>query len=147
LYFRQFASVALPEGRIVTQRARRFLVKVAVLGASPKEDRYANKVLHKLADKGHEAIGVNPAQPAIPGFQVVKSLEDLPGDVHTLTMYVGPERSTPLADAILAQGFRRVVFNPGSENPELERRLEAAGVEVLEACSLVMLSTGQWAPR
>jgi hypothetical protein len=122
-------------------------MKVAVLGASPKEDRYANKVLHKLADKGHEAIGVNPAQPGIPGFLVVKSLEDLPADVHTLTMYVGPERSTPLADAILAKGFQRVVFNPGSENPELESRLEAAGVEVLEACSLVMLSTGQWDPR
>ena len=121
-------------------------MKVAVLGASPKEDRYANKVLHKLADKGHEAIGVNPAQPAIPGFQVVKSLEELPSDVHTLTMYVGPERSTPLGDAILAQGFQRVIFNPGAENPDLERRLEQAGVEVLEACSLVMLSTGQWTP-
>jgi predicted CoA-binding protein len=126
--------------------AQEEFMKVAVLGASPKEDRYANKVLHKLADKGHEAIGVNPAQPAIPGFQVVKSLEELPSDVHTLTMYVGPERSTPLGDAILAQGFQRVIFNPGAENPDLERRLEQAGVEVLEACSLVMLSTGQWTP-
>lgn len=122
-------------------------MKVAVLGASPKEDRYANKVMLRLAEKGHEAIGINPALPAIAGFQVVKDLEDLPPDVHTLTMYVGPERSTPLGDAILAGGFRRVVFNPGTENPALESRLSAAGVEVLQACSLVMLSTGQWDPR
>lgn len=122
-------------------------MKVAVLGASPKEDRYANKVMLRLAEKGHEAIGINPALPGIPGFQVVKDLEDLPPDVHTLTMYVGPERSTPLGDAILAGGFQRVVFNPGTENPELEKRLSAAGVEVLQACSLVMLSTGQWEPR
>ncbi|MCB9496246.1 MAG: CoA-binding protein [Fibrobacteria bacterium] len=122
-------------------------MKVAVLGASHKEDRYANRVLHKLAEKGHEAIGINPALPAIPGFTVVKTLEDLPEGVHTLTMYVGPERSTPLADSILAGGFSRVVFNPGAENPDLEKMLQDAGVEVLEACSLVMLSTGQWEPR
>lgn len=122
-------------------------MKVAVLGASPKEDRYANKVMLRLSEKGHEAIGINPAAPAIPGFEVVKELGDLPADVHTLTMYVGPERSTPLADAILAGNFQRVVFNPGTENPDLEARLSDAGVEVLQACSLVMLSTGQWDPR
>lgn len=122
-------------------------MKVAVLGASPKEDRYANKVMLRLSEKGHEAIGINPAAPAIAGFQVVKELADLPADVHTLTMYVGPERSTPLGDAILAGKFQRVVFNPGTENPDLEARLSAAGVEVLQACSLVMLSTGQWDPR
>lgn len=119
-------------------------MKVAVLGASHKEDRYANKVLHRLAEKGHEAIGVNPALPAIPGFEVVKTLEDLPEDVHTLTVYVGPERSSALASSILERGFERVVFNPGAENPELEKALQAKGVEVLEACSLVMLSTRQW---
>lgn len=119
-------------------------MKVAVLGASPKEDRYANKVLHRLAENGHEAIGVNPAQPEIPGFAVVKSIEDLPADVDTLTMYVGPDRSAGLAGAIVAKGFRRVVFNPGSENPALQESLRAEGLEVVEACSLVMLSTRQW---
>jgi hypothetical protein len=119
-------------------------MKVAVLGASPKEDRYANRVLHRLAEKGHEAIGVNPALPEIPGFAVVKAVEDLPDDVHTLTVYVGPERSSALAPSILARNFQRVVFNPGAENPELEKALQAKGIEVLEACSLVMLSSRQW---
>lgn len=119
-------------------------MKVAVLGASPKEDRYANKVLHRLAEKGHEAIGVNPAQPEIPGFAVVRTIEELPSDVHTLTMYVGRERSAGLAEAIVAKGFKRVVFNPGAENPALEETLRASGVEVVEGCSLVMLSTRQW---
>jgi len=119
-------------------------MKVAVLGASPKQDRYANMVLHKLLEKGHEVIGVNPALPDLGAIPVVARVEDLPSDIHTLTVYVGPDRSTPMADAIVGRGFRRVVFNPGAENPELAARLETSGIEALDACSLVMLSTGQW---
>lgn len=119
-------------------------MKVAVLGASPKEDRYANKVLGRLQEKGHEPIGVNPSLPGLGNVPCVKTIEDLPEGIDTLTVYVGPERTRELADAIVAKGFRRVIFNPGAENPELAVRLEAAGTEALDACSLVMLSTGQW---
>jgi uncharacterized protein len=119
-------------------------MKVAVLGASPKADRYANLALHRLRDAGHEAVGVNPAMPDLDGFACVASIADLPAGIDTATVYLGKARSDELAGQILSYGFRRAVFNPGAENPELERKLSDAGVEVLEACTLVMLSTRQF---
>ena len=119
-------------------------MKVAVLGASPKADRYANIALHRLQAAGHEAIGVNPALPDLAGFACVATIGDLPTGVDTVTVYLGPARSQELMDQILIYGFRRAIFNPGAENPELEGALSDAGVEVLEACTLVMLSTRQF---
>lgn len=119
-------------------------MKVAVLGASPKADRHANIALHRLSDAGHEVVGVNPARPDLGGFACVASIADLPAGVDTASVYLGKARSDELADQILSYGFRRAVFNPGAENPDLERRLSDSGVEVLEACTLVMLSTGQF---
>jgi predicted CoA-binding protein len=117
-------------------------MNVAVLGASSNPQRYAYKAAKRLVEKGHHPIGVNPQKPVVEGVAVVSRLSELPKDVHTLTMYVGKERSTTLAEEILAQGFKRVIFNPGSENPELMQRLRKAGVNVVEGCTLVMLSTG-----
>ena len=119
-------------------------MKVAVLGASPKKDRYANMALHRLAEKGHVALGVNPALPDLEGFDCVASIPDLPAGVDTATVYLGAARSSELADQILSYGFRRVVFNPGAENPELADRLREAGTETVEGCTLVMLSSGQF---
>ncbi|MGC4063196.1 MAG: CoA-binding protein [Polyangiaceae bacterium] len=117
-------------------------MNVAVLGASSNPQRYAYKAAKRLLEKGHRPIGVNPQKPVIEGVEVVARLGDLPTDVHTLTMYVGKDRSTTLANEILEQGFKRVIFNPGSENPELMERLRKAGASVVEGCTLVMLSTG-----
>jgi predicted CoA-binding protein len=119
-------------------------MNVAVLGASSNPQRYAYKAARRLLDNGHHPIGVNPQKPIIDGVEVVARLRDLPKDVHTLTMYVGKERSSTLADEILGQGFKRVIFNPGSENPELMERLRKAGTTVVEGCTLVMLSTGSF---
>jgi len=119
-------------------------MKVAVLGASPKEDRFANKALHRLTEKGHEAIGVNPAVVDLGKFPCVAQIADLPSGVDTASVYLGKARSDELAEQILSYGFRRVVFNPGAENPQLQRRLDEAGVETLEACTLVLLSTDQF---
>ncbi len=119
-------------------------MRVAVLGASPKSDRYANIALHRLRDAGHDAVGVNPALPDLGGFSCVATIADLPAGIDTATVYLGKSRSDELADQILSYGFRRAVFNPGAENPELERKLSDSGVEVLEACTLVMLSTRQF---
>lgn len=119
-------------------------MKVAILGASSKPDRYANLAQVKLLAHGHAVIGINPGLPDLGGVQVVRSIVDLPPEVDTLTVYVGPERSSDLSEEILSYGFRRVIFNPGAENPELAAALRESGVEPLEACTLVMLSTGQF---
>ena len=119
-------------------------MNVAILGASNKPDRYSHKAVVLLAEKGHAVFPVHPALPEIDGHPVFKRLADITEPVHTVTMYVSPSLSTGLADALLAAKPARVIFNPGTENPELEDRLSAAGVEVVRACTLVLLRTGQF---
>lgn len=119
-------------------------MNVVVLGASDKPERYSYKAVKKLLECGHTVFPVNPAIAAIDGIPVFKQLSDLSEAVHTVTVYLAPERSTPLAAAILKLTPRWVIFNPGAENPALAAQLNAAGIEVLDACTLVMLNTSQF---
>jgi predicted CoA-binding protein len=116
-------------------------MKVAVLGASANPARYSRRALDALRQGGHEPVGVNPVLRDIDGVPVVAKLSELPPGVHTLTVYVGPDRSQALEADILAYGFERVIFNPGAENEALAERLRAAGANVQEACTLVLLAT------
>jgi predicted CoA-binding protein len=97
--------------------------------------------LHRLREAGHDVVGVNPALPDLDGFACVAAVSDLPAGIHTATLYLGKARSDEISDQILSYGFRRAIFNPGAENRALAQRLSESGVEVLEACTLVMLST------
>lgn len=118
-------------------------ISVAVLGASAKPERYSNKALKMLDAMGYPAYPVHPALDDIDGIRVYHNLADAP-HADTVTMYVSPELSTKLADEIIAARPRRVIFNPGSENPTLESSLADAGIHVLRACTLVLLTTGQF---
>lgn len=118
--------------------------KVAILGASLKPERYSNKAFHMLREYGHTPVPVSPNFKEIEGVPTVASLTDIKTPIDTLTMYVGPETSTRLQKEIVNLKPKRVIFNPGSENPQLMRALEAAGIEVEEACTLVLLRTHQF---
>ena len=121
------------------------MMNVAVLGASPKPDRIANKAIHLLREHGHDVVPVNPAYETIEKLRVVPNLESIgPGQIHTVTVYLNPQRSGHLGPALVATGASRVIFNPGAENPELQSELTRAGVEVVEACTLVLLRTKQF---
>jgi uncharacterized protein len=118
---------------------------VIVLGASDKPDRYSNKAIKMLLEKGHTPFPVHPKLTEIDGLKVYASLEDIKDiKVDTITVYVNPEISNSLLEAILAINPKRVIFNPDTENPELEAKLEEADIETIQACTLVMLSTGQF---
>lgn len=117
---------------------------VAVLGASANPERYSYKAAKQLAAHGHQPIGVSPSKPSIANVEVVATLDELPPHVHTLTVYVAPERSSQMLEAIVQYGFARVIFNPGSENPKLAAQLRKTETSVVEACTLVMLATGQF---
>ena len=120
-------------------------MEVAVIGASPKAERYSNKAVRLLKECGYSVIPINPAYSEIEGLHVVPRIEDLtPGSVHTVTIYIGAEHSATLGFALVSLRPKRVIFNPGAENPELEDELTAAGIEVEEACTLVLLKTGQF---
>lgn len=118
--------------------------KVIILGASDNPERYSNKVVKLLKEYGHEAFPVNPKLDSIEGIKCYKSLEEIDQAVDTLTIYVNPKISSDLKDSIINVKTKRVIFNPDTENPNLAKELRDKGVEVVEACSLVMLKTGQF---
>ena len=117
---------------------------VAILGASPKPDRYAFRAFEMLREYGHHPIPINPAFDDILGEKCYPKISEVPKPIDTVTMYLGAARSQPLVDEIIAAKPRRIIKNPGAENPALAEKAEAAGIEVVEGCTLVMLGTGQF---
>lgn len=117
---------------------------VAVLGASARPDRYSYRAVMLLEAQGHVTYPVHPGLRDLEGRRVYRNLLELPGPVHTVTVYVGAARSGAMASEMTGCGARRFIFNPGAENPELEAVLDRHGHEVLDACTLVLLKTGQF---
>ncbi len=118
--------------------------KVAVVGASPKSDRYSNKAIKLLEEKGHAPIPVAPKYKEILDNEVYENLTDIPDKIDTVTMYVGPARQDAIIKDILKIAPKRVIFNPDTENKDAARTLKNAGIEVVEACTLVLLKTNQY---
>jgi predicted CoA-binding protein len=120
---------------------------VAVLGASSDTSRYSFKAMELLKQYGHQALPIHPRETEVAGIKVFPSLRDLINKglkVDTLTMYVNPALSTKVQQEILDLKPSRVIFNPGSENPDLEKVHRANGIKVEEACTLVLLRTNQY---
>ena len=117
---------------------------VAVLGASPKPDRYANKAIKMLLAHNHTVIPVAPNYETIEGIDVIASLDEIKNPVDTLTVYVGPQNIAPHIAQIIQLKPKRVILNPGTESVELEAELKKHSIDFLKACTLVLLSTGQF---
>lgn len=117
---------------------------VAVLGASDKPDRFSYMALQLLRQHGHRTIPIHPALEEIDGVPVTSALDQINEPLDTLTVYVNPTVSAGLADKIVALKPGRVIFNPGTESPELVGILEANGIAYKEACTLVLLNAGQF---
>jgi len=115
---------------------------VVVLGASNKPLRYSNQAIRLLLAKGYRVTPVHPRIGQIEGLEVAATLEAVAQPVDTLTLYLGPERLQPLIDQVVRLKPQRVIFNPGTESPALQSRLEQAGIHWLEACTLVLLRIG-----
>ncbi len=117
---------------------------VAVVGASEKPDRYANRALRMLLSHGFRPVPVSRSGKDMLSLKGYASLADIPDRIDTVTMYVSPDKQAPVVRDILAVRPRRVIFNPGAENPEAAALLARHGISVVEACTLVLLSTGQF---
>jgi len=115
---------------------------VVVLGATPNADRYAFKAMQRLREHGYKAIPVNPSFTEILGERCYPSVSDVPQPIDTVTMYLNATRSTPLIAGIIKANPRRIIFNPGAENDDLAKPAESAGIETMNACTLVMLGAG-----
>jgi predicted CoA-binding protein len=117
---------------------------VAIVGASPKPERYSNRALRMLMSHGHTAIPVSKLGRDILGLTGYASLRAIPEPIDTVTLYLRPEKQAPVVQDILAVKPRRVIFNPGAENPEAAETLSRSGITTIEACTLVLLTTGQF---
>lgn len=114
-----------------------------VLGASPRADRYSHLAIQRLRAHGHPvmAVGLRPGEVA--GVPITRTVPK-GAHVDTVTLYLNPFNQRSWYGDILDMGPRRIVFNPGTENPELEAMARERGVEVVHGCTLVMLAAGTW---
>lgn len=117
--------------------------KTLVLGASLKPSRYSNLAVNRLLDNGVETQAFGLRKGTIREVEIKTDFKDFV-DIHTVTLYVGPKHQQEYIDNILNLHPERVIFNPGTENPELYDILRTNDIEVEVACTLVLLSTGQY---
>ena len=117
--------------------------KTIIIGATTNPSRYANLAAHRLVSFGHNLINIGIIEGEVADVPIEKAGSIYSG-VDTITLYIGPEKQTQYYDYILKTKTKRVIFNPGTENKELEQLVRDNGIEAVEACTLVLLSTGQY---
>ena len=117
---------------------------VVILGASPKQDRYAFRAFEMLREYGHHPVPVNPNYSEILGGPCYPNVKNVSAGIDTVTLYVAKSHSDPLIEEIVSIKPRRIIMNPGAENADLAQRAQVAGIEVIEACTLVMLRSGRF---
>jgi len=117
--------------------------KTLVLGASLKLDRYSNIALRKLVNYNHSTVAFGMKAGQVKGVTIDIQLQQYQ-DLDTITLYLNPTRQKEYYDYIIGLNPKRVIFNPGTENPELYQLLTANGIDYEVACTLVLLSTNQY---
>lgn len=117
--------------------------KTLVIGASENPDRYSNKAIHALVSHGQEVVAIGLRKGEVAGVSFDSEKKPFT-NIDTVTMYVGPRNQPDYYTYILNLKPQRVIFNPGTENPEFIAKLKAAGIYPEIACTLVLLSTGQY---
>lgn len=117
---------------------------VVILGASRKPQRYAHQAQLLLIEHGYVVFPVSRKSELIAGKQSVSNLTDIKKPIDTVTIYVRPELLETMLDALIELRPRRVIFNPGTESESLASRLQQHEIETTEACTLVLLNTGQF---
>jgi predicted CoA-binding protein len=114
-----------------------------VLGASANPARYSFLAINRLREHNHPVIAVGKRPAQVADVQVQVKTTEIP-DLDTVSIYLNKDNQKNYYEYILSQHPRRVIFNPGAENPEFEMVLADKGVKVMEACTLVLLATGQY---
>lgn len=117
--------------------------KTLVLGASENTSRYSNLAVKSLTAHQHPVVAIGRRSGRIGEVEITTEHAPLK-DIDTVTLYLNPTNQKPYYDYIISLHPKRIVFNPGTENPELESLAEKKGITTQEACTLVLLSTGQY---
>ncbi|GAB5554230.1 MAG: CoA-binding protein [Saprospiraceae bacterium] len=117
--------------------------KTLVLGASTNISRVSYQAVHRLKNTGHEVVPVSIKKGSIAGIEIKNGTPEIDG-LDTITLYLNAKNQEAYYDYILGLEPKRIIFNPGAENIELYRMAGERGIEVENACTLVMLSVGNY---
>jgi predicted CoA-binding protein len=117
--------------------------KTLVLGATTKPERYANIAINKLVEKGHSVLAIGQNTGEVAGVKIYTKNIPLK-NIDTVTLYLNPLRQRDYYNYIIETKPKRVIFNPGTENPEFYQLLQGNGIKVEVACTLVLLATNQY---
>jgi predicted CoA-binding protein len=119
-------------------------LSVAIIGASHKPQRAAYQAQRLLMDKGRTVLPVSGNGREILGVAGYESIKELPLPVDTVTLYLNPERHEAIKEDLLNLRPNRIIFNPGTESDSLEQFYQSEGIFIEQACTLVLLKTGQF---
>lgn len=119
-------------------------MRTLIVGASNKKIRYSYKALKSLQKKGFEVVLLHPKLKEIDGIPVYNNFSEIKNKIHTVTLYVNKKVSQKMEEDIIKLNPKRVIFNPGTENDNLKNKAIQKGITPVYACTLIMLSTGQY---
>lgn len=117
--------------------------KTLVLGASENPQRYSYLAMKRLTGNKHPVVAIGKTAGKV-GEVVIETTKKPYEDIDTVTLYLNPQRQKEYYDYILSLHPKRIIFNPGAENEELAELADANGIQTMEACTLVLLGTGQY---
>ncbi len=117
--------------------------KTLVVGASTNPARYSNMAINRLVEHGHTVVAVGLKKGVVAGIEITPEKEAFEA-INTVTLYLNPKRQEEYYDYIVSLKPERVVFNPGTENPEFYKILKENNIESEVACTLVLLGTNQY---
>lgn len=119
--------------------------KTAIIGATTNPGRYAYIAAQMLTDHGHEIVPIGIKKGEVFGEEIV-DLRQKPHieNIHTITLYIGPQNQPEWYNYLLSLKPKRIIFNPGTENTEFYEKAQKEGIETIEACTLVMLRVGNY---
>jgi predicted CoA-binding protein len=117
--------------------------KTLVLGASDNPARYSYLAINRLRSYDHPVVAIGKKHTWVTDVEIIKEKNNFE-EVDTVTLYLNPLHQKEYYDYILSLKPKRVIFNPGAENEELSKLAKDNGIQPIEACTLVMLSTGQY---
>ena len=117
--------------------------KTLILGATPNPSRYAYFAAHRLTAAGHEIVNIGIKKGDVAGVPIQLPSEPLQ-DIDTVTLYIGPKLQEQYYKYLIDTRPKRIIFNPGTENEQLAALAKENGIEPVFACTLVLLSTGQY---
>ena len=119
--------------------------RTLIVGATPNTSRYAYMAAERLTDHEHEIIPIGIKQGKVFGKSIlpIREFPELP-EINTITLYIGPRHQAEYIDYLLQLKPKRIIFNPGTENPDFMDKAAKQGIEVVEGCTLVMLQSSMF---